>query len=123
MTIDAGRTRLPAWVVRMRSLLFFMMSPPCCCHWRRSALVLRRHVREGQGGTQAWRGGWKVAHPSPSPDPDERMSRRRLFRRCGSGLCLSPPFRSLGDMVSNVNAVGLVPYGETVVACKAWSTL
>jgi len=26
-------------------------------------------------------------------------------------------------MVSNVNAVGLVPYGETVVACKACSTL
>src|SRR4029453_5404991 len=36
---------------------------------------------------------------------------------------ISPPFRSLGDMVSNVNAVGLVPYGETVVACKACRTL
>ena len=64
-----------------------------------------------------------MAHPSPSPDPDERMSRRRLFRRCGSGRRISPPFRSLGDMVSNVNAVGLVPYGETVVACKPCSTL
>ena len=51
------------------------------------------------------------------------MSRLRRFRRGGSGLRVSPPFSSLGDMVSNVNAVGLVPSGETVVACKAWSTL
>jgi len=51
------------------------------------------------------------------------MSRLRLFRRCGSGLRVSPTFSSLGDKVSNVNAVGLVPYDETVVACKSWSTL
>jgi hypothetical protein len=51
------------------------------------------------------------------------MSRLRLFRRGGSGLRVSPPFSSLGDKVSNVNAVGLLPYDETVIACKAWSTL
>jgi len=110
-------------VVRRRSWLFFMMSPPCCCHCLRSALVLLRHVRSGKECKQARRGGWEVAHPSPSPDPDERMSRLRLFRHCGSGLRVSPPFSSLGDKVSHVNAGGLVPYDETVVACKSWSTL
>jgi len=53
--------------------------------------------------------GWEVAHPSPSPDPDERISRIRLFRRCGSGLRVPPTFRSPGDMVSNVTALGMVP--------------
>jgi len=57
----------------------------------------------------ACRVGREVAHPGPSPDPDERISRIRLFRRCGSGLRVSPTFRSPGDMLSHVNAWGMVP--------------
>jgi hypothetical protein len=57
----------------------------------------------------ACRVGWAVAHPSPSPDPDERISRIRLFRRCDSGPRVAPTFRNPGDMVSNVTALGLGP--------------
>jgi len=80
--------------------------------------MLLRRWREGKGGKQACRVGREVAHLSSLSDPDERMSHLQLFRRCGSGLRVSPPFRSLDDMVSNVNAVGLVPYGETVFPAR-----
>ena len=30
--------------------------------------------------------GREVSHPGPTPNPDERISRIRLFRRCGSWL-------------------------------------
>ena len=52
--------------------------------------------------------GRAVTHPGPSPDPDERISRIRLFRRCGSWLHLSTTFTSSGDMLSNVSALGMV---------------
>ena len=79
--------------------------------------ALTRRARGGtiaaaDGGADAkstFRVGQEVSHPGSSPDPDERMSRIRLFRRCGSGLRVSPTFSSPGDMVSNVNALGMVP--------------
>src|SRR5499433_3965766 len=54
--------------------------------------------------------GRAVTHPGPSPDPDERISRIRLFRRCGSWLHVSTTFTSSGDMVSNVKALAMVPF-------------
>ena len=77
-----------------------------------------RQGRSGSGKAQVkfvqtckvcCRVGREVSHPGPSPDPDKEISTIRLFRRCGSGLRISPTFRSPGDMVSNVNALGMVP--------------
>jgi hypothetical protein len=53
--------------------------------------------------------GREVAHPGPSPDPDERISRIRLFRRCDAWLRVSTTFRSAGDMSFNVKALDMDP--------------
>src|SRR5262249_57397331 len=52
--------------------------------------------------------GRAVTHPGPSPDPDERISRIRLFRRCGSWLHLSTTLPTSRDQFSNVSPLGMV---------------
>jgi hypothetical protein len=75
---------------------------------RRHCVAAGEEISPGASAKGRCRVGWEVARPSPSPDPDKRISRIRLFRRCGSGLRVSPTFRSPGDMCSNVNALGMV---------------
>jgi hypothetical protein len=69
---------------------------------------MHRVVRAAAVAKYRCRVGRAVTHPGPSPDPDERISRIRLFRRCGSWLHLSTTFTSSGDMLSNVSALGMV---------------
>ena len=79
-------------------------SRACCrsyCSSRRAA------TRSGTEKSRC-RVGREVTRPGPSPDPDERISRIRLFRRCGSWLYVSTPFTSSGDTLSNVSALGMV---------------
>ena len=67
----------------------------------------RRWVAAGQW-KRPCRVGREVSHPGPSPDPYERISPIRLFRRCGSWR-RSTTFCSPGDLVSKSRRWTWVP--------------
>jgi hypothetical protein len=75
---------------------------PAVAVWGGGATRRQRGGRKG-----ACRVGREVTRPGPSPEPDERMSRIRLFRRCGSWLYVSTTFTSSGDLLSNVSALAM----------------